>query len=137
MLATDYKILAKALATRLQKVISDLVNNDHVGYTKGRYIGENVRIIEDIMFYTSNNNVSGFIVLIDYEKAFDMVEWDFLFKTLNAYNFGETFINGSDYYITTFLHVTSCHVIFNLVEELDRAAPFLPYFSYLLQKFCL
>ena len=73
LLATDYKILAKALATRLQKVISDLVNYDQVGYIKGRYIGENVRIIEDMMFYTSKNNIPGFMVLIDYEKAFDMV----------------------------------------------------------------
>ena len=42
LLATDYKILAKALATRLQKVMSDLVNHDQVGYIKG----ENVRIID-------------------------------------------------------------------------------------------
>ena len=92
LLATDYKILAKALATRLQKVISDLVNNDQVGYIKGRYIGENVRIIEDMMIYTSKNKISGFMVLIDYEKAFDMIEWDFLFKTLCAFNFGSFFI---------------------------------------------
>ena len=81
LLATDYKILAKALATRLQKVISDIVSNDQVGYVKGRYIGENVRIIEDMMIYTSKNDIPGFMVLIDFEKAFDMVEWDFLFKT--------------------------------------------------------
>ena len=92
LLATDYKILAKALATRLQKVISDLVNYDQVGYIKGRYIGENVRIIEDMMIYTSKNKIPGFIVLIDYEKAFDMVEWDFLFNSLKAFNFGEVFI---------------------------------------------
>ena len=92
LLATDYKILAKALATRLQKVISDLVNYDQVGYIKGRYIGENVRIIEDMMFYTSKNYIPGFMVLIDYEKAFDMVEWDFLLRTLTTFNFGLNFI---------------------------------------------
>ena len=93
LLATDYKILAKALATRLQKVISDLVNHDQVGYIKGRYIGENVRIIDDMMIYTSKKSIPGFMVLIDYEKAFDTVEWDFLFKTLNAFNFGAPFTN--------------------------------------------
>ena len=42
LLATDYKILAKALAMKLQTVISDIVSNDQVGYIKGRFIGENV-----------------------------------------------------------------------------------------------
>ena len=68
------------------------MNYDQVGYIKGRYIGENVRIIEDMMFYTSKNNIPGFMVLIDYEKAFDMVEWDFLLRTLTTFNFGLNFI---------------------------------------------
>ena len=41
LLNTDYKILAKALANRLHKVIAQLINNDQVGYIKNRYIGEN------------------------------------------------------------------------------------------------
>ena len=40
LLATDYKILAKALAIRLQKVISVLVDSAQVGYIKGRYTEE-------------------------------------------------------------------------------------------------
>ena len=68
------------------------MNHDQVGYIKGRYIGENVRIIEDMMFYTSKNNIPGFMELIDYEKAFDMVEWDFLFRTPTTFNFGLNFI---------------------------------------------
>ena len=73
-------------------MISNLINPDQVGYIKGRYIGENVRIIEDMMTYTSKNNIPGFMVLIDYEKAFDMVEWDFVFETLKNFNFGPAFI---------------------------------------------
>ena len=45
LLTTDYKILTKALAMKLQKVIPTIVNSDQVGYIKNRYIGENVRII--------------------------------------------------------------------------------------------
>ena len=43
LLNVDYKIMAKALAIRLQKVISSVINSDQVGYIKGRYIGDNIR----------------------------------------------------------------------------------------------
>ena len=52
LLATDYKILAKALANRLQKVIGLLIHPDQVGYIKGHFIGENIRIIEDVVHQT-------------------------------------------------------------------------------------
>ena len=93
LLATDYKILAKTLANRLQKVIGDLISCDQVGYIKGRFIGENIRIIEDIMHYTSEYNISGLLVLIDFEKAFDTIEWDFLFRALQSYKFGSGFVS--------------------------------------------
>ena len=93
LLSTDYKILAKALTNRLQKVIGNLISQDQVGYIKGRLIGENVRIIEDMIEYTNKNDILGLLVLIDFEKAFDTIEWDFLFKTLKSYNFDKTFIN--------------------------------------------
>ena len=38
LLNVDYKILAKVLAIRLQKVISHLISSDQTGYIKGRYI---------------------------------------------------------------------------------------------------
>ena len=92
LLATDYKILAKALAIRLQKVISGLVNSDQVGYIKGRYIGENIRTIEDLMHYTSLKKIPGIFALVDFKKAFDTVEWSFLFNALVKFNFVENFI---------------------------------------------
>ena len=93
LLATDYKILAKALATKLQQVISTLVNTDQVGYVNGRFIGENIRIIDDMISFSSQNKLPGVLTLIDFEKAFDTIEWSFLLDTLKAFNFGETFIN--------------------------------------------
>ena len=93
LLATDYKILAKTLASRLQKVIANLVSSDQVGYIKGRYLSHNVRIIEDIVSYTSKNHIPGYLVLIDFQKAFDTVEWNFLFDALKAYKFGPNFIS--------------------------------------------
>ena len=47
----DYKILTKVLANRLEKVLPKIINPDQTSYVKGRYIGENIRLIQDLMFY--------------------------------------------------------------------------------------
>ena len=93
LLSTDYKILTKALAIRLQNYISKIIDPDQVGYIKNRYIGENIRTIFDLMSYTAFKDIEGYIALIDFEKAFDSVEWPFLFSTLEAFNFGPNFIS--------------------------------------------
>ena len=99
LLNTDYKILTKTLSNRLQKVLPKLVNEDQVGYIKGRYIGQNIRIIKDIMTYTGKKNLPGYILLIDFEKAFHSIEWPFLIKCLKLYNFGEILYAGFSSYI--------------------------------------
>ena len=44
------------------------------------------------MFYTKECGLSGLAVVIDFEKAFDSLDWEYLNKTLLAFNFGESFI---------------------------------------------
>ena len=36
-------------------------------------------------------NLPGQIILVDFEKAYDSLEWDFLFKALDKFNFGNSF----------------------------------------------
>ena len=101
LLNTDYKILAKVFANRLQKVISNIISNDQVGYVKGRYIGENIRTMLDILEITTQNDLTGLLVLIDFEKAFDTVAWTFLHRTLEFFNFGEYFRKWVDILYTS------------------------------------
>ena len=49
---------------------------------KQRFIGCNVRLVKDIMDFAKINNISGDIIMLDFENAFDSLEWDFLFETL-------------------------------------------------------
>ena len=57
-------------------------------FVKGRYIGENIRLIFDILDYTSLQNLSGILTTLDFRKAFDSIEWPFIMKTLDHLNFG-------------------------------------------------
>ena len=88
LLNTDYKILTKLLAKRLQKVIPSIVSTDQTGYIKNRYIGENIRTITDIIQYTALKNIPGILLQLDFEKAFDTISWNVLHQTLEQFGFG-------------------------------------------------
>ena len=92
ILNTDYKIIAKCLALRLKKVLQEIINSDQTGFLPGRYIGENIRLVLDMIDFTNTTNLPGLIFLADFEKAFDKLEWDFLFQTLHFFGFGQDFI---------------------------------------------
>ncbi len=93
LLNTDYKILTKALASRLKKALPLIIDPDQTGFLEGRYIGENIRTISDLIDYTSLKNTPGILLLIDFEKAFDTVRWSHIIKCLKYFNFGELFIH--------------------------------------------
>ncbi len=88
----DYKILCFALANRLQKVLSDIIHEDQTGYIKGRYIGTNARLLEDYFEHCESFNIPGILLMLDFEKAFDSIEWNFMTSVLSKFNFGEGFI---------------------------------------------
>ena len=92
MLNVDVKIASKALASRLVKVLPYIINEDQYAYVKGRTIFDAVRTIDDIMEFTKIEQLSGLMVALDFEKAFDSLSWNFLLKTIKSFNFGESFI---------------------------------------------
>ena len=46
----DYKIMTKSIAKRLEKALPKMINYDQTSYNKERFIGEIVRLIQDVMF---------------------------------------------------------------------------------------
>ena len=91
LLNSDYKILTKILSNRLHAVIPKLIKSDEVGYIKGWYMGQTICTIKDIMTYTNKEDIPGYLLLVDFEKAFDSIEWPFMLKSLEQYNFGNNF----------------------------------------------
>ena len=85
----DYKIASKVIAKRLERVLKLLINPDQTGFIKGRYIGQNIRLTNDILEQTTNQNIPGILITLDFKKAFDTIEWEFIKKTLALFNFGD------------------------------------------------
>jgi len=83
----DYKIASKAIARRIEPMLSKLVHPDQTGFIKGRYIGENIRLISDIMEQTQVNNTPGILVSVDFKKAFDSLEWSCIQSALKKIQF--------------------------------------------------
>ena len=91
LLNADYKICARALAGRLLKVLHHVIAPDQTCGVRGRFIGENVALLRDVVSYANEADLPVAILALDQEKAFDRVDWAFLFKTLEHLGFGLTF----------------------------------------------
>ena len=57
------------------------------------------------MQFTKKDNVHGLLVAIDFQKAFDSVNWHFLYETLHRFRFGSSFI---EWVKTFYCDITSC-----------------------------
>ena len=55
---------------------------------KDRFIGQNVRLLNDLMEYTDVKKISGIFVFIDFEKAFDSIELNCMKRSLELFNLG-------------------------------------------------
>ena len=107
LISVDAKIASKALASWMKNILSSIVKCDQTAYVKGRYIGESIRLISDILEYTEENDISGILFSADFEKAFDSIEHAFLFAVLKSFGFGPQFIH----WVRTFINnVESCVV---------------------------
>ena len=92
LLNCDYKIAAKSIANRIKRTLPSVINSDQTGFQKNRFIGENIMLLNSILSYTDIEKIPGLLLFIDFEKAFDTLEWSFIEKALKYYNFGDSLI---------------------------------------------
>ena len=105
LLNVDYKIATKVIANRLAKVLPDIISPNQTGYVKNRYIGGNVRLISDVIDYTKAKQAQGIALFLDFKKAFDSIEWEYLHKVLDIFNFKQDFKRRVEVFYTD---ISSC-----------------------------
>jgi len=88
----SYKLFSKLLANRLSGKLDELVNKSQSAFIEGRHIQSSVAIASEVLFHLKENNQEGVMFKLDFEKAFDNLDWDFLLDTLNAKNFSNNWI---------------------------------------------
>uniref|UniRef100_A0A9J8APK5 Reverse transcriptase domain-containing protein n=1 Tax=Cyprinus carpio carpio TaxID=630221 RepID=A0A9J8APK5_CYPCA len=71
LLNTDYKILSGVIAARLKEGISSIISETQSGFLKGRLIHNNIRLVLDLLDYNQMVQERGFILFLDFYKAFD------------------------------------------------------------------
>ena len=131
LLNTDVKLLSKVLAFRIKEVLPKIIHNNQSGYVEGRFIGEIIRTIDDIMEFTKSERISGILAFLDFEKAFDSIEWEFLHKCSEVFNFGpdfKTWVSVLYTDISSFVCNNGVHSDFFKVERgVRQGDPLSPY----------
>ncbi|RUA07179.1 MAG: hypothetical protein DSY43_00385 [Gammaproteobacteria bacterium] len=105
LINVDAKIGSKTIARRLEKVLPAIIHHNQHAFVHGRTIFDAVRTIDDVLDYTKTKHIDALLVTIDFEKAFDSVNWDFLNKTLREFNFGPSLISWVE---TFYNNISSC-----------------------------
>lgn len=73
------KILFKILTNRILSILDKLVSPNQTGFIRGRQISEGILITNEVVHSIKSEGIKGLIQKLDFEKAFDYVDWDFLF----------------------------------------------------------
>ena len=92
LLNFDYKLLTKIFANRLKSVIPSIISTSQTGYVQGRNITDTIRLVQDIIHIAEIEQIPGILLMVDFQKAYNSIEWHFIIQALEYFNFGQSLI---------------------------------------------
>jgi exonuclease III len=88
-----YKVISRAVNSRLKKFSDRYTSRAQKGFTSSRRIQEVLLNISESIAYCNNKNIAGAIVSIDQAKAFDTILHGFVKSAFKFFGFQDPFIN--------------------------------------------
>jgi hypothetical protein len=88
-----FKIISKAYASKLDPIANMIVSPNQTMFIKGRNILEGPLALMEIIHDIRKRKHSGVLLKLDFEKAYDRVNWDFLGEVLCCKGFDEGYIH--------------------------------------------
>lgn len=73
--------------------MKDIIHENQTGFIRGRTIGTNIINTQTVIEHSAITNEPGFLLAIDYAKAFDSIRWSLLYKPHDLFGFGKFIIN--------------------------------------------
>ncbi|KAM4632474.1 uncharacterized protein O3C94_018992 [Discoglossus pictus] len=92
LLNGDVKLMAKTMATGISRFLPEIIHKDQTGFIPYRQAEDNVRRTLNIQYLVHKTNSPMCLLALDIEKAFNTVEWPYLFKVLDNFGFRGQFI---------------------------------------------
>ncbi|XP_019418502.1 PREDICTED: uncharacterized protein LOC109329277 [Lupinus angustifolius] len=92
-----YKILAKILVVRLKVIMSSLISSSQSAFISDRNVLDATVVINEAIHSAKKAKDGCFLLKVDFEKAYDSVDWSFLDYMLVSFGFSEKWrlwING-------------------------------------------
>ncbi len=91
LINNDANKFASIFAERLKKCLDYIIDEYQSGFMKGRHISNNIRLILDLIDYNKFITDNSCISYVDFFKAFDIIDHNFMLETLHFLGFGEYF----------------------------------------------
>ena len=77
------------ISNRIKTTLREMISESQTGFIPGRHISENIRTALDVMSHVDCKQIAAVMILVDFEKAFDRVEYHSLYAAFKCFNFRE------------------------------------------------
>ena len=94
LLINDYKMFASIIAIHIKSVLDPIIDEVQSGFMRNRHISNNIRLILDLIDYSFLCPDDGLIMFLDFYKAFDTVEHNFICHAMDKFGFDDLFCKG-------------------------------------------